>query len=94
MFNECSLRGTDLLSTTTVALVKVTRKAAAQPKGIHSLLAEVGKQVASVTKMEMVPVSSSGSARMSRCDKVPRTRRRTAFPPMLYDKTISKVKLF
>lgn len=103
VFNQSSPKGTDLVSTkptsttTTVALVKVTRKAPSPPKGIHPLLALVSKQVASVMqsrKLIMVPVSSSGSARMSRCDMVPRSRSRTAVPPMLDNKTISKVKLF
>lgn len=105
VFSQCSPKGTDLVSansttttTTTVALVKVTRKAPTKPKGIHPLLAAVSKQVASVMqskKMMLVPVCSSrGSARISRCDTVPRSRSRPAVPPMLDDKTISKVKLF
>ncbi|XP_065086140.1 uncharacterized protein LOC135708122 [Ochlerotatus camptorhynchus] len=103
VFNQCSPKGTDLVSTKppsmTVALVKVTRKAPTQPKGIHPLLAAVSKQVASVMQsrkmmMMMVPVTSPGSTRTSRCDMVPRSRSRTAVPPMLDNKTISKVKLF
>lgn len=95
VFNQCSPNGTDLVSTkptstTAVALVKVARKAPTRPKGIHPLLAAVSKQV----NMMMVPVSSAGSTRMSRCDMVPRSRSRTAVPPMLDNKTISKVKLF
>lgn len=107
VFNQCSPKGMDLVSTkptsttttttTTVALVKVTRKAPTPPKGIHPLLAAVSKQVASVMqsrKLMMVPVGSTGSARMSRCDMVPRGKSRTAVPLMLDNKTISKVKLF
>lgn len=106
VFSQCSPKETDLVSTkptsstttTTVALVKVTRKAPTQPKGIHPLLAAVSKQVASVMQsrtLMMVPVGGPGSgSRMSRCDMVPRSRSRTAVPPMLENKTISKVKLF
>lgn len=107
VFNQCSPKEMDFASTkptssatttTTVALVKVTRKAPTQPKGIHPLLAAVSKQVASVMQsrtMMMVPVGGPGSgSRMSRCDMVPRSRSRTAVPAMLENKTISKVKLF
>lgn len=101
VFNQC---GTDLVSTKptstttmtttkTVALVKVTAKAPTLPKGMHPLLAAVSKQVVAVLqsrKMAMVPVPG----RMSRCDMAPRNRSRTTVPPMLDDKTISKVKLF
>lgn len=89
---------TTATTTTTVALVKAPRKAPTQPKGIHPLLAALSKQVASVMQSKMmmlVPVGGAvGSARMTRCDMVPRSRSRTAVPPMLDDKTISKVKLF
>lgn len=105
VFNQCSPKEMDFASTkptssttTTVALVKVTRKAPSQPKGIHPLLAAVSKQVASVMQsrtMMIVPVGGPGSgSRMSRCDMVPRSRSRTAVPAMLENKTISKVKLF
>lgn len=109
VFYQYSPKGTDLVSTkppsiatkttttttTTVALVKAPRKAPTEPKGIHPLLAALSKQVASVMQSKMmmlVPVG--GSARVTRCDMVPRSRSRTAVPPMLADKTISKVKLF
>lgn len=94
VFSQCSPKGTDLVSTkptsTAIALVKVNRKAPTRPKGIHPLLAAVSKQVASV----MQNGKMMESARMSRCNMVPRSRSRTTVPPMLDDKTISKVKLF
>lgn len=105
VFHQYSPKGTDLVSTkapsiatttsSTVALVKVPRRAPTEPKGIHPFLAALSKQVASVMQSKMmmlVPVG--GPARITRCDMVPRSRSRTAVPPMLDDKTISKVKLF
>lgn len=94
VFSQCSPKGTDLVSTkptsTAIALVKVTRNAPTPPKGLHPLLAAVSKQVASV----MQSGKMMEPARMSRCNMVPRSRSRTTVPPMLDNKTISKVKLF
>ncbi|XP_053685374.1 uncharacterized protein LOC128734977 [Sabethes cyaneus] len=78
-------------TTSCMALIPVTSSEPPKPKGIHPILAIVGKYLATMLQRDgkLVPISGGSSSRMSRRSTPSRSRMLLC----THDKTISKMKI-